>query len=199
MPKPAPVGSYHRQFRRNKGTDKWYADEEMQSLADMRRFGLGHDWTFEWHLEESHPEFGSFRWSGPMPRASMTFPVYFDRELFFRMHVIAAIDPAVLTSLKIFVQGREVPFRSETTPSGTYMFTWSSATTADADPKEPLTVTIDTVLTRRPRDLGINEDRRWLGLAVNWIEIGPDAAMAGGRPESPKPAGMLERLAALWH
>jgi hypothetical protein len=199
MPKPAPAGSYHRRYRRTKGADEWYAEEELRSLADVRRLGLGSEWTFEWHDQEIHPSLGPFRWSGPLPKASIAFPFFFDQELFFRMHVITAIDQAALTSLKIFVQDREVSFRSETTPSGTHMFAWSSAPPADADPKEPLTVTIDTALTRRPRDLGINGDRRWLGLAVNWIEIGPVPDVSDGRPESRGRAGVLERLAALWH
>jgi hypothetical protein len=107
--------------------------------------------------------------------------VHFDRALSFRMHVISAADQTLLTSLKIFVQDREVPFKSETTPRKTYVLTWSAAPPADADPKDPLIVTIDTGLTRRPRDLGTSEDRRWLGLAVNWIEIGPVPAVLDGR------------------
>jgi glycosyltransferase involved in cell wall biosynthesis len=180
MPKAAPPGTYHRRWRKHKGAERWYAAEEMQSLSDVRRFGLGNEWSVEWHGEEKHPTFGTFRWSGPLPRASTSLPVYFDQSLFFRMHVITAIDQALLTSLKILVQDREVSFKSEMTPSGTHMFTWSSAPSADADPKEPLSVTVDTALTRRPRDLGINQDRRWLGVAVNWIEIGPVAAVSDG-------------------
>jgi hypothetical protein len=177
MPEPAPVGSYHRQNRRIKGADRWHTDEEMLSLAKTRRFSLASAWAFEWYGKERHRRFGSFRWSGPSPRASIPFPVHFDQALSFRMHVISAVDQTLLTSLKIFVQDREVSFTSETTPRKTYLLTWSSAPPADADPKDPLTVTIDTGLTRRPRDLGINEDRRWLGLAVNWIEIGPVSAV----------------------
>jgi hypothetical protein len=181
LPKPAPIGSYHRQNRRAKGADKWHADEEMQSLAATRRFGIENGSAFEWHGEEAHPTFGSFRWSGPLARASIFLPVYFDRHLFFRMHVISAIDQALLTSLKIFVQGSEMLFESETTPNRSYMLTWSLAPPAGAGPQEPLTVTIDTGRTRRPRDVGFNEDRRWLGLAVNWIEIGPVSAVPDRR------------------
>jgi hypothetical protein len=181
LPKPAPIGSYHRQNRRTKGADKWHADEEMQSLAATRRFGIENGSAFEWHGEEAHPTFGSFRWSGPLARASIFLPVYFDRHLFFRMHVISAIDQALLTSLKIFVQGSEMLFESETTPNRSYMLTWSLAPPAGAGPQEPLTVTIDTGRTRRPRDVGFNEDRRWLGLAVNWIEIGPVSAVPDRR------------------
>jgi hypothetical protein len=181
VPKPAPIGTYHRRYRRNRGADQWHTDEEMQSLADVRRFQVGNDSMLEWHGEEKHPAFGPFRWSGPLPRASVSLPVYFDRDLFFRVHVIDAVDPAVMTLLKIFVQGQQVSFRSEATRGGTYMLTWSSGPPPDADPKEPLHVTIDTGVTRRPRDVGLNEDRRWLGLAVNWIEIGPVSAVRDRR------------------
>jgi len=199
MPKPAPPGSYHRQYRRNRGADRWFADEAMRSLTKVRRFRAGDDWTFEWHREESHARFGSFRWTGPLPRASMSFPVRFDQELSFRMHVIAAIDPAVLTSLKIFVQGEEAPFTSETTPKNTYILSWSAKPSPGVDLNEPLSVTVDTVLTRRPRDMGVDEDRRWVGLAINWIDIGPVSAMADARLGWRRSGGLLERLAALWH
>lgn len=181
MPKPGPLGSYQRQYSRAKGAAKRHADEEMRSPTQMQRFAVGNSWPFEWHEEETHAEFGSFRWSGPLPRASMSFPFYFDRELFFRMHVLAAIDPATLTAVRISVQDREVAFRSEVTPSRTYILTWSSRPLPGAALNEPLSVTVDTTLTRRPRDIGANEDRRWLGLAVNWLEIGPAPFQTDGR------------------
>jgi hypothetical protein len=39
--------------------------------------------------------------------------------------------------------------------------------------KEPLHLILHTARTIRPFDLEINEDRRWLGVAVNWIEFEP--------------------------
>ena len=39
--------------------------------------------------------------------------------------------------------------------------------------------------TRRPRDLGVNDDRHWLGLVVNWLEIEPpDSGQLIGEVES---------------
>jgi glycosyltransferase involved in cell wall biosynthesis len=184
MPRPAAAGTYHQWTRRYKGAEKSFAEREMRSLERAQRFGLRDDVAFEWHGEETDPQHGSFRWTGLLTRSSVSLPVLFDKELTFRMHIIGAIDPAVLTSLRIFVQDREVSFDSETTPGNTQLLTWASSPDPASDPNEPLRIKLQTSRTRRPRDLGINEDRRWLGVAVNWIEIGPAAGQSDQQPGS---------------
>ena len=37
--------------------------------------------------------------------------------------------------------------------------------------QRPLSITFRAAQTQRPADLGINDDRRWLGIAVNWVEF----------------------------
>ena len=34
-------------------------------------------------------------------------------------------------------------------------------------------ITLEVARVMRPLDLGINEDRRWLGVAVCWVELEP--------------------------
>ena len=34
-------------------------------------------------------------------------------------------------------------------------------------------INLDCVETVRPVDIGLSEDRRWLGVAVNWVELAP--------------------------
>jgi hypothetical protein len=40
-------------------------------------------------------------------------------------------------------------------------------------PYRPISVTIEIEQTMRPCDLGVNDDQRRLGVAINWIELEP--------------------------
>jgi hypothetical protein len=175
MPAPAPpneVSDYERN-RRFKGAAPTYSAPEMSDAAAISRFSVDGRQAFEWYPEENHPKFGTYRWSGPAPRSTVTLPVRLDRDLALKVHVLLMIDDNVRTSLKVFAQMQEVQFSLAPTGDGTHMLTFlvPSPPARQNQRQSPLQIAFDVGRTRRPFDLGINGDRRWLGLAVNWIEV----------------------------
>jgi hypothetical protein len=173
MPQPPGPGemSYFRRNRLHKGAESRFARSSLQPVDRVMRFKVEEPGHFEWHTEEAHPVHGSFRWSGPSPRSTMALPVLFDRKLAVRIHLLGAIEDSILRALRLSVQGVEVPFEIETTAQGTLVVHGicpRPAATPDA-----LEISLDVGRTRRPVDVMESQDRRWLGVAVNWIEVGP--------------------------
>jgi hypothetical protein len=167
------VATYHQRNSRYKGAERRYAVDELTVADKSRRFPVHEPIGFEWHAEETHPRFGTFRWTGPSQRATVSLPVVFDRPLRVRIHVLAAMETQALKSMRLFAQSQPVEFTSELTPDNTHLLTFSTQPTGKIKPHDPLSVTLELDATRRPMDVRHSEDRRWLGVAVNWVEVGP--------------------------
>jgi len=147
------------------------------------RFRIADPMTgFEWHPLERR-RWGllpwkrpvRWRWTGPAPRSSFALPVRLDRPVRLSLHVVgvAAEDPeTAFAAAQLLLHDRTLPTKRQRQADGTWL--WS----ADLDPAacegRPIeTLTIHFPRPRRPIDLGLNEDRRWLGLAIGEVEIRP--------------------------
>lgn len=78
---------------------------------------------------------------------------------------------AELLPPKLLLSSSQLPVNLEKTKDGTFML--EARVPGQLLPGGPISLTIETVRTMRPLDLGINDDERALGLAVNWIEFEP--------------------------
>lgn len=155
-----------------KGTARTRALPAPELLAEGgRRYPVtGVPGGFEWHAVESHPELGAFRWSGPSPQATVLLPERGDHPLEVDVLIVGWIDDAVLegvglnanvvvlaTRLREHAQGAKL-LQARIEPPG-------------SGPRDELALTLTVPRTWRPLDLGLNEDRRWLGLGIGWIEV----------------------------
>jgi glycosyltransferase involved in cell wall biosynthesis len=168
------AGELHRAYRRYKGVEDRFARADLHRLVSPERFFLSDvDGGFEWHLEEMDPHFGPFRWSGPALRSSVDLPVLVDGDVSIRIHIIHLLEPDSVEHLKIFANGRILECGVEKSEAGT----WVLHALARGDELGPsdngLRVTLEVQKVQRSIDLGHNTDRRWLGVAVNWIALHP--------------------------
>jgi glycosyltransferase involved in cell wall biosynthesis len=173
MPLPPPPSelSYFRRNRLHKGAEERFAREALQVADGPMRFRIDEPGHFQWHGRESSPVFGTFRWTGPSPRAEATLPVLFDRPLSLELCIVHAIEPAALDRLKLFVQGVETPHVRHRDDTGVHIL-HCGPIPPPAEPG-PLEITFDVGQTKRPYDVSGSTDRRWLGVAVAWVEVRP--------------------------
>lgn len=128
----------------------------------------------EWHTSESHPRWGAFRWSGPSTRSFLAFPEDRSRPLVCRLLVVAAIEPEMLAQAQLSIEGVPVPTHAAMGGAGELLLCAQVAacpTSGAEEGAEPLLLCLDVPRTWRPLDLDASDDRRWLGLAVGWVEF----------------------------
>ena len=185
-PANAP-GFYSRINARLKGTSR--EPLELVRISTGKRFSLDDQLTgLEWHELERDDKGNSFRWSGPARTSTLEFPVRLDRELSLRLHITAHLQRDVACDLTLFANCQPLVFKVERLEDGS----WTVGATLRPESagamgyEGPLRLALHTARTQRPYDLGINNDRRWLGIAVSWAEFSPVAQNAGttGRPAS---------------
>lgn len=167
----------HMINRTIRGLKPQFEASQLHAVTSTERFEIkDQPFPFEWHGPEVNKDFGAFRWSGPLLQSNVVLPVLQDRDLVLRVHVLSVLDPAIIESLKVFVNGRRLEHEVTATPEGTRIV---SARIRAQSPVETdgTRITFEIAKTVRPRDIskGANPDRRWLGLAVNWIELAPVA------------------------
>jgi len=165
-PQPRAPGEFARFNARYKGAIR--EKIELRRIKTPVRFDIdGQLGGFEWHPPEQHDQIGSVRWSGPSRMSSLEFPVLRDRDLTMRLHVPWHFQRDLSQDLKLAVDGEPVEWRID----GGSLIT--AALPAKAGGCQPLRITLQIRRTQRPADLGNSEDRRWLGIAVNWVEFSP--------------------------
>ena len=127
---------------------------------------------FEWHLLEQHGRFGGFRWSGPSRHSTIVAPVPIDAPMEITLLVVYAVCEDVLHSARLSVNDVPVDVRLEPAEEGSFFLRADIAPECfPLDEREELRITILLEKTWRPIDLGANDDRRWLGLAIGWLEL----------------------------
>jgi hypothetical protein len=165
-------GYFVRRNRQAKGLDSRFDPSMLRRIDTRTRFDMsGQDMPFEWHALEVHDD-GSLRWTGPLTRATIDLPVVFDRDLAVRIHVVAVMAPDAIDSIKLSIHDH--PLQVRVAPSEPGFLLETAARRADiAEQGRDFGVTIDVAATKRPSDLGLSADARWLGVAVGWIELEP--------------------------
>lgn len=166
-------GSVVRANRRYKGLDRRFDAAELRRIDGPTRIDVdSQDMPLEWHGLESDPTHGTFRWTGPSPRATIDLPVDFDRDLSIRIHVIGTMRPAEVDAVKLSIHGH--PLETSVRRCDQTLLLEADVRRADvASTGRDFGVTIDAGVTIRPCDVDKGPDHRPLGLAVNWIELEP--------------------------
>ncbi len=170
----AKVDSARRnaQFLRFKGAGAEAAPALPSLGANPMRFGLGDDFCgFEWHPPEHDQVHGHFRWSGPSTESVIDVPASVTGSCAAAVHVLFAIEPDTLSSMTVLVNGRPVVTAVEPTEAHTWLIRFRLEPLAG---EREFEITLRVRRTMRPFDISPSMDRRWLGVAVNWIELQPD-------------------------
>jgi hypothetical protein len=162
---PAP-GALHRANLLARAVDQ----PESKKLLGRRRFTLDDQVSaMDWHPAERSRLWGSYRWSGPAPAATVVLPVEANGSFRLRLRVLNWFKVDLKAEVGLFVAGRPVEFTVERH--------WGPAAVLRADiegPRPaPLRVGIQPARMRCPHLEGSSADTRWLGVCVNWVEVGP--------------------------
>jgi hypothetical protein len=174
IPIKMPKAPYRPMSRRYKGATERFAPNELRHIEDAVRFPVPDEYAgLEWHSAEQDARYGPYRWIGPSPKALLDLPVVLDRDLMLRVHVLQCIDAQDAARLRLSANGEPLETTVETTQGDTYLVSARLEVPKRAEPTEGLRLTFEVAEVRQPFRLGINEDRRWLGVPVNWIELRP--------------------------
>ena len=123
---------------------------------------------YEWHLPEDSPVHGRYRWSGPSCVSMIPLPVRLDTPARLRMLIVHTLDPDVLSTLVLRFNGRELAWTITPAEFATSVIEASLSPEPNEDEQE---ITLEVARTIRPFDAHGSSDRRWLGVAVGWIEL----------------------------
>lgn len=165
-------GSAVRLSRKNKGADSRFSASEMQRVTGKTRFDLTRqDMPFEWYHVERHPRYKTFRWSGPSRRSTIDLPVYFETDLLISIIAVNSLAPP--ETIRVLLRDQPLPHRIRKKLLGGFVIE-AEARVADVPPSDrDFGITLEVDATRRPRDTGMGDDNRWLGVAVARIELEP--------------------------
>lgn len=113
-------GWFGRRGQRLKGLG--YGPTKLQRVDTRVRFDMaGQKMSVEWHQLEIDPKYGSFRWTGPSPRATINLPIMFDRDLAVRIHILSTIEDDSINALRVSIHDRDTPYRLNRLPEGTFL------------------------------------------------------------------------------
>jgi hypothetical protein len=163
-----------RWFSRRNRPVRRYDPEILRRIDTSVRFDMSdQNMPFEWHDLEPHPH-GSLRWTGPSPRATIDLPIMFDRDLVVRIHILLTVKDEVINTLKLSVHEQEITYRLDRLGDGAFLVLAQLDYAALAQPKRDFGITLEIANTVRPVDhLDENQDSRWLGLGIDWVELEP--------------------------
>lgn len=167
--RPMKPGAYARHNSLYKGTAT--DGLELRRLESAERFTLDAQLQgFELYEPERDENLGNLRWTGPATDSHLCFPIFRASGLRLRMHICVHLQNDLARDVWLSCDG----VRLESTVEEAADHGWLlSAVVPGGGASEPLRLVLHTARTIRPLDLEINEDRRWLGVAVNWIEFEP--------------------------
>ena len=161
-------------FRRNRLVSR-YSPATLQRIDALTRFDMrDQSMPNEWYDLERHLH-GTFRWTGPRPRATIGLPIIFDRDFTVRIHILSAINEEAIKTFKLSVHRREIGFSLDRLADGTFLAVARLDRAALAKPKRHFGITIEIANTaQKADDPGGQRDVRKLGLCVNWVELEPN-------------------------
>jgi hypothetical protein len=146
--------------------------ERQESLTfDFHRMDPGSGW----HVGESHTQYGVIRWSGPSTISTLHLPLTKDKPLHVSFQVVNALDWGILESLKLSVNGEEIPLiRTEGTIDNVFFYEGTIPLQAleSITGKSRFDFQVDgTIRSKHPSKEG--GEKRELGLCYNWLSISP--------------------------
>ena len=144
-----------------------------EQVGGRRRYTLDDEMGgFEWHGIERQPGLGTYRWSGPSTRVHIVLPEPVHAPLEIAVLVVHAIDDDVLASLRLAANDVSLESRFEPGPAHARLLCARiDPAQLPADDCGELRLCLSVARTWRPLDLDINDDRRWLGVGIGWVEI----------------------------
>jgi hypothetical protein len=167
-------GAAARGFSLYKGTAT--QDRPPRRLEAAERFTLDAQIEgFEFHGLERDETYGTFRWTGPATESNLEFPIARQSGLRLRMQIFSHVQCDPARDIWLSCDGVRLEGAMEKQADPRWLL---SAVVPPGDAMEPLRLILHTARTIRPFDLEAGEDRRWLGVAVNWFEFEPLGAPA---------------------
>jgi glycosyltransferase involved in cell wall biosynthesis len=165
---PPEAGALERS-RRYKGAVA--AETPLRRLEAAERFSMDDQPDgFEFHGLEHDKTIGTFRWSGPLTESLLEFPVDRAAGLRVRIRICGHFQEDPARDIWLLCDGVRLASTIEETPDGGWMLT---ARVPPCNAPMPLRVVFCTARTVRPFDRWMNQDRRWLGAAINWVNLEP--------------------------
>lgn len=124
-----------------------------------------------WHAAESHPVYGTYRWTGPNPESSIDLPLAAEHDLAIEFSVIHAIAPDILESLSLSVNGEPIALTARKGKEGATVFEGTIPRSALSKNVgfTRLVFRVNRVVS--PESLDMNNDPRKVGVAINYINI----------------------------
>lgn len=176
----------HLTFR----TNRTISPQELGINTDTRQLGVRFDWlrltplsdAITWEFDTVAPGTGwqypetagggeiTFEWTSA-PEATLHLPLVVRSALQIEFRVLDGIQPDVLDSLTLEVNGIPIPLKISR-ESGQIIY---SGTIPEPAPTEDgqLVLTFRTNRTASPQELGISADARQLGVRFDWLRIKP--------------------------
>jgi len=169
-----------------KGSRKTQRLQAFTLVQGRRRYPPNPDYAgFEWHGLENDRKRGAFRWSGPCTQSHIVLPERMAGPSELRLQLVHHISTDVLRSLRVTANDVTVDMVMTPQEDGTLILHGCIPADAGQQPdSNELRLALTVSRTWRPIDLRHSDDRRWLGVAVGWTEIGPWPP----EPSQPKPS-----------
>jgi len=130
-----------------------------------------------WHRREASALDGTtFRWTGPGEYSTIDLPVAAGDDVRIVLCIINVFDEEILRQMRVYANGVEIDMREVASAGPGRVFSGEASRAMLATDPAALRLSIETPYTVRPADHQANcDDDRQVGLAVNWIDIGPAA------------------------
>jgi ABC-2 type transport system ATP-binding protein/lipopolysaccharide transport system ATP-binding protein len=129
-----------------------------------------------WYGVEYNPQHGTFRWTGPDQRSTLQLPLdheLAEASLSLRCRILLASRPAVLKSLRFFVNDWPIPMTQTRTWDGSILCEGAIPPVALLGSRfVRVTLEVDRTFIPAPNELAYQESRH-LGVALSWIELMP--------------------------
>jgi len=166
VPSEATAGAMRR-TRSYKGTSA--TGSVIEPLWVARRFTLtDQPASLEWYAPETTGGREAFRWSGPSTSSTLRFPVSLPGATEIRVHVVGVVDPALLGSLEVELDGRSVACSVVSKEAGTHLLQIRSDGPTPTDRQVSIQIKV-----ARTTPAAHDPDRRPRGIAVASVDFLP--------------------------
>ncbi len=165
-----PPGFIHRINLSNRGLQ----DLDIHEVSETRRFSLDDQPSaMDWYGVESMEEWGTFRWSGPSPVTSLMLPVRVPHPFRIRLQLLNWLGVDLASEVALRIAGQKIEFTCEQVSAPAVRLV--TGIVAPHIPADGLRVQINVGRLRCPlfETDGASQDKRWLGVCVNWVEVEP--------------------------